>query len=298
MPEMALVSAVYPQAESRCKQFADSVAKACAQSGKCVVLLVAEADYDPKVARERISSVADLRVIETKLRHNPPALRARSVSAGMEADCSVVAFLDYDDIAEADMLTKYMHAFSDKETDVAYGDLGLLDAEGASLGRLMFGEHLPSFMNSQADLHDGNMLGFSNTALRSALLNVADAQPPSAIVAYDWWLFTRLLARRAKGLCVAGPVAGYRLHESNTLGDEADPSPADLLRRMKALAAHYAAFEAEDWAASRLSVVEAAIALLAADQPIPAQAMRSFCNNGGPWFTRLLAGARRMAGEA
>ncbi|MBX3456301.1 hypothetical protein [Ferrovibrio sp.] len=225
-------------------------------------------------------------------------MRAHSLAVGREAGCEAVAFLDYDDVAKPDMLEKYTQAFANLQTDIAYGDLALLDADGADLGMPMFGESLPDSINSQAELYDGNMLGFSNTALRTALLEVPDLQPPSAIVAYDWWLFTRLLARGAKALRVTGPVAGYRLHDANTLGSESDPSPADLLRRMKALAAHYAAFQGQNWAASRLSAVEAAIALLTAGQPVSEWAMQSFRGNGGPWFSRLLAGARRMAGEA
>jgi len=283
MPEACLVSAAYPQAAHRVRQFAESVLAACRPAGAGVVM-VAEAGYEPAEMLGMLRPHLDVTLLPTDIVNQPAGLRRAMLSAARASAADVLVFLDYDDVAFPDLVSGHLANLRSSGADLSYCDLQLMTDDGALLDRRLFsGSGWPDRVMDPTPLADGNFLGFSNTALRRAVLRAEDCLVPEKIVACDWWLFTTLLAHGVHGQRTSEAFAAYRQHPQNTLGDDSAVDVSGLRRRLSAARAHFSCFRDAAWANERLGWIEALEQALLLDHSLVGQ-----IRGEGIWFSGLL----------
>ena len=192
-----------------------------------------------------------------------------------------------DDVIAPRGLDRHIDALA--EADFSYGDMELIDVSGRRLGRRFFDQSsVPGRVDDVLTIRDRNFLGFSNTAVRADQICPSALIVPDGIVAADWWFFTMLLLGGLRGKKTDGPVAEYRLHDSNTLGAGAPTSVSQAIDQSKAMLLHYRAFSAHPALAARIGETEKVLAAL---QIAPATELtaqfRPGSDQAGAWFEGL-----------
>ncbi len=288
---IAICTAAYPQSDLQVEQYVRAAAAALSTMPDAAILIVAEAGYARPDLRELESFGARLHYVSAKS-GGVAALRGQMFAAARNLPAEALMFIDYDDMVVADALSRMRDALS--ADPIAYGDLLIADADGKIGEDCAFGYgHLPRRIDRADMLFDENCLGFSNTAVRRSILLEEDEQVPDALVAVDWWLFTRLMLRGHTGVAVTGPVSAYRQYAGNTLGASRRLTATELGRRLLALEAHYRSFVPADWAAQRLQ----AIAGYSENPAALNTLLRAMEAEGDSrwWFGNIVSAARRLA---
>ena len=281
MERTVVVTAAYEQPDAHCAQLAASLVAAAIRAPGFGLIMALEDGYDGSAVADRVAGAMPVLRIPTRLRTNPPALRAAAIDAALRTGASVAVMIDYDDVLREDAVTRHDLALR-AGASFSYGDMDLVGAGGEPLGTTLFGaSEVPDALWRQEQLADRNFLGFSNTALSMAALR--DCTPaPAGIVAADWWLFCRLLGLGHRGARVAATVAGYRQYHGNTLGAIVTAGADDLRRRLSIMATHYRAFPDAQWARARLEAVERSLTRIDGS---PADALPAA--GTGPWFEAI-----------
>lgn len=289
MPEACLVSAAYPQAPHRVRQFAESVLAACEPVGAGVVM-VTEAGYEPVEMLGILRPHLDVTLVSTDIVSQPARLRQAMLSAARNCAAEVLVFLDYDDVAFPDLVSGHLANLSDSDAELSYCDLRLMTDEGEFLDRCLFSDSdWPDRVAEPQQLADGNFLGFSNTALRRMALRAEDCLVPEQAVACDWWLFTTLVAHGVRGQRIPEALAAYRQHPQNILGDDSSLDVYGLQRRLTAAKIHFHSFPDAAWASERLGWVEDLERALLLDRSLVRQV-----RGEGKWFSGLLSFASHI----
>lgn len=294
MDRTVIVTAAYPQPDGRCAQLAASLVAAAARVPGLGLVVALEDGCDGAGVVDRVAVAMPVLCRPTRLRADPPALRAAAIDAALHAGASVAVMIDYDDVLKADSVERHAAALH-AGAGFSYGDMELIGSCGEPLGSTLFGgSDVPEQLQRQEQIADRNFLGFSNTALGAAALRDC-AAAPAGIVAADWWLFCRLLGIGHRGARVPGEVACYRQHAANTLGAGGSASVGDLRRRLLIMMAHYRAFPEAPWARARLSAARRALSIIDAGLPVPLPPGAGT----GPWFeavSRWIDGATSQVG--
>ena len=162
------------------------------------------------------------------------------IEAARQSDSEFVVFCDFDDALLPDALA--LHARALEGADISFGPMILMDEKSEPLGR-EFPERdaLPHEIEGPSALLSRNVMGFSNTAARRAVLAKANIAIPDGLAAADWWFFTMLLISGCRARRTAAAVANYRVYAQNTLSADAAKNVATLRQRALMAAGYYAA---------------------------------------------------------
>ena len=188
-------------------------------------------DATAEVVAERAArSAGRVTLIRQPNRGNPVAV-SRAVQA---ARGEHVALLDADDAWPADKLRRQVDVLhAHPEVSLVYGDMRLIDTEGATLEESWLGLVWPGEPPSG---HCFSQLLVANAATASTLLlrgSVARAITPipAGILAADWWLVVRA-AQAGEVAYLREPRTLYRFHGDNIgLGAEGERLRRSLQRR-------------------------------------------------------------------
>jgi hypothetical protein len=281
MDRTVVVTAAYEQPDGRCAQLAASLVAAASRVPGLGLVMALEDGHDGAGVADRVAGAMPVLRAPTRLRADPPALRAAAIDAALRAGAEVAVMIDYDDVLREDAVHRHVSALR-AGASFSYGDMELVGPGGEPLGTTLYsGCEVPEGVSRAEQLAERNFLGFSNTALAASALR--DCTPaPAGIVAADWWLFCRLLGLGHRGARVPGAVADYRQYPGNTLGAGASAGGTELRRRLSIMMAHYRAFPDAPWARARLAAIERALPRIDA---VPADALPAAGN--GPWFEAI-----------
>jgi hypothetical protein len=204
-------------------------------------------------------------------------------------DVDAVAFADCDDEMEKDALK--VHAQTLEHADFSYGDQILINQRGNKLGATLFeGWVVPQRAESIESLLNGNFAGFSGSAVRASALSEDVVAVPSAVLAIDWWVFSRLLLAGATGIQTRKPVARYRQHVANIHGGATvSRALVDVRRRAGIALAHFANLPRHREIVRRDSAMRGLVTLLAAAPgPLPSD-IENACSRNTCWYADVVS---------
>jgi hypothetical protein len=216
------------------------------------------------------------------------AVRNALFDLGRRSDVDHLVFVDLDDVLLPDALLLHSQALS--RTDISFGDLRLMDAEGTLSSRCMFDDRqFPDVISGSDILLHQNFMGLSNTAIRRSSLG-ADIQVPEHLVSTDWWLFTNLLDHGLTASRAAGPVVGYRQHGANVLGGGEAITVSGLKRRCRIAFEHFGALPPTPERHEAQAVAARLQLWLESASTEEAEAMiRRYMPESGLWFEEVFA---------
>ena len=168
----------------------------------------------------------------------PSALRKDLISWAHEL-ADALLFIDSDDWCMPERV-EVCRAHLNTHEAVAH-DLDLVDDEHGSLRMLVGGQIEDGHIVTLSDIADSNFLGLSNTGGRTEALQHASTEVPDQIIAFDWALYTTLIANGTRMVYDARPLSSYRQHENN-VANLMKCDAASMLRAVEIKAAHYALF--------------------------------------------------------
>jgi len=238
---IVVATTLYPMRAAWLAAFGEALAQLLARADSEAV--VALDGIDERAARAAMPALADAqRVRFFAANGTPSAIRMAMLRAARERNPAAVVLVDADDVPSPDALETHCGALA--HADISYGDMALVDEDGAALGRLFFaGADIPARVAGSAHLSRVNFMGLTNTALAAPPLAAFDRASPGAdIAAFDWWLFTSLLDAGFVAARTARPVTQYRHRRDATLGAVADADPQAFVRRCRMVAAQARAF--------------------------------------------------------
>ena len=252
--KIAICAALYEAGRPFLADFSAAVGAAAAHYDTIFVAAV-DGLLDAKNALSGVAAELDTVTVDVARGHTPAGVRRAMLAAGQESGADILVFIDMDDVIAPAALDSHLDALAD--ADISYGDLELIDAGGAALGRRFFeNAGIPDKIEGVDAIRDRNFLGFSNTAVRANRIAPAALTMPDDIVAADWWFFTMLLLGGLHGKKTKEPVAAYRIHGANTLGVVGPQTAAEAIGQTEALLRHYRAFSAHPELASRAAATE------------------------------------------
>lgn len=164
--------------------------------------------------------------------------RSAMLKASYASDADIIVFCDADDVLTPGAVARHVRVL--ENSDIAVGDLRVMDASGMPHGDALFGDALPEMITS-ATLQNTNVCGFSNTAVRRETLSEFAVAALPSLPALDWWLFANLLGKGQTVRRTDGVVALYRQHDANTLGAYMATTVQDAARRLAIVAMHHEA---------------------------------------------------------
>lgn len=231
-PSVAIVTAVYPGVEAF---FPDCLASLLPWQSHHR-LVIADAGM-PGLAEALAAAGLSATIVAAD--GTPARVRKAAIAAALATGAHWLVFLDADDVNAPVRLTALEAAMPGES--VLFNDLILFGAVAAE--RSMFGDRFADGARvGLDDLLDANCLGLSNTAaLAAAVAPVYDRVPDDAI-AFDWALFSRILAGGVQARYVSGAATRYRQHAATLAG----PGAGDfrrILTGVRVKAAHYRAVE-------------------------------------------------------
>ncbi len=208
-------------------------------------------------------------------------------AAGLDVDA--VAFADCDDELEDDALR--VHAQALEHADFGYGDQILIDQRGDRLGATLY-DHwtVPARAESIESLLDGNFAGFSGCAVRTSSLSAEVVAVPSALLATDWWVFSRLLLAGATGSQTRKPVVRYRQHAGNIHGGATvSCALVDVRRRAEIALAHFAHLPRHPGIVRREGAMRGLMGLLAVSPAELQPDIEKACSRNTCWYADVVS---------
>lgn len=171
----------------------------------------------------------------------------------VEASVDVAIFCDADDLIESRAISLHLNRLMN--ADVSVGDLTTVSETGSTLVRSIFAGMLPDLFETDY-LRNGNVCGFSNTAIsvNPARSHLSKVVPD--VTAVDWWLFDLMLRSGLEFRGLNQSVARYRQHGANILGWGQRASLDVAQRRLRILAEHLAAMGDPSLATTALALSE------------------------------------------
>ena len=209
---MALSASVVIPCRNGERFLADAIRSARSQSrAACEIIVVDDGSTD---ATRHIALQADVRVIPLESPMGVSHARNRGIEA---ATGNVVAFLDADDLWEADHLERTLGTLElHPEADVAFG---LCRIAGASPAGVRFRQEVLDMVDALGDgpvemdvwLFVDNLLPQSATVVRRSALLAVDGYDESLRYAEDYDLWLRLAVRH-RFVCCHSVTCTYRVH--------------------------------------------------------------------------------------
>ncbi len=181
---------------------------------------------------------------------SPAAIRRELILWASEYADAIV-FIDADDWCCSERIAICRERL--QEHDAIAHDMMLVDSAGIPLGPFI-GPQVPNGRVNLTDIADRNFLGLSNTAAKTSVLLHAAKNIPDHIVAFDWALYTAVLADGGDVAYDTRILSGYRQYDGN-IAAVTQRDSRTVCRAVRVKAEHYALFcEISPWYADRARV--------------------------------------------
>jgi len=229
LPKTAFFTVVYPEVKPFLADFFASLQRQTNQHFDVIVFNDGLGDYD--FACEGLG----LDVVDCG--GTPAAIRQQGLEYLIAHGYVNVVFGDSDDYFSSGRVEKSIELL--QHYDVIVNDVSLVDKEGKLLLADYFSSRIDHLENVDRNfINDRNIFGLSNTAVRLSVMQGIDC--PKDVIAADWYLFSRILAKRASAVFSSAWKTFYRQHGANTAGFQ-QMTPARVLAGVKCKSLHYRA---------------------------------------------------------
>lgn len=161
---------------------------------------------------ESIVAACGVRAEIIALQGSPADIRRQAIRYLQKRGFDIIVFADIDDILADNRIATALEILK-AGADIALNDL-VLFGENMTKERVFAGRLEENACVQLKDIHDGNCFGMSNTALRIAAIPDS-AFSPRDVEAFDWFLYTCLLANGAISRFTGKTVTFYRQHPDN-----------------------------------------------------------------------------------
>jgi glycosyltransferase involved in cell wall biosynthesis len=151
-----------------------------------------------------------------------------------EGSGELFALLDSDDVWPADKLRRQVAALAERpEAGLLYGDMTVIDADGAVLDPAWLGGEQPPQGRRFTDLLRGNPATSSSIVMRAELARRLCPIPPG--IAFADWYFAIRAAQESEVVYLPEPRTLYRFHGANMSLGTSGAERAGQLRKSLAL---------------------------------------------------------------
>lgn len=268
--------------------------------GQDVMLVAALHGFDdPSAAFVALDGTLPVRFTEVPADASVAEVRCRMLRAAAETEAEYFVLVDMDDYLLPEGVAAHLAAMRD--ADFSYGDMALIDADGADMGRTFYQDNaIPaklSGVDGEAAILTRNFLGFSNTAFRRRCLDPARLAIPDDLVAIDWWFYTQLLQDGYTGAKADRPVIAYRTHAGNILGGRARADLTAVRRRLAINRRHCEAFAGNVAFDVRRAALDRLESWIEREDEAVAAAVAAACSAPGVWFDDIARLADRVAAD-
>jgi len=232
MSEVVVIGVAYPGVEPFLRDYFESLAQQTFKAFQLVLAVdgpVAVDDYLP----------SGLSCQTVPLSGTPATLRKQLLEWIRRENCSYVISTDCDDVFSEDRVENSVALL--KYCDVVVNDVDVIDEQGDVIhGEYLSNQLVDGVMIYQEDLVHRNFMGLTNTAWRRDVIPDL-AGLPEHVVAFDWYLFTRMLVEGAKACFSASGRSGYRVYPGNIAGLPQPNTSAVVMRGLTIKVQHYQA---------------------------------------------------------
>jgi len=169
---------------------------------------------------------------------SPAENRIIGIQHALHLNAKYLIFGDSDDFFSKNRVASSIQIL-EEGADVVVNNLSAVDVNGDLLDSNYLSRRIDDKSKITIDfIQDKNLLGLSNTAVRTSLLK--NLNVPKHLIAVDWYLFSVLLLHKSKAIFNAEANTYYRQHGANTVGvgclDE-----LNILKQLKIKTQHYEA---------------------------------------------------------
>ena len=161
----------------------------------------------------------------------PANIRKLGLLKARELGFKKLVFADFDDFHYPERIEKCSKEL--ERCEIFVHDLDVVTEEGISQGPCFARRYSKDQLIDFNAIKHGNIFGLSNTAIQTRILD--NVQYYSAVIAFDWFLFSQLLYSGFAAKYSPLSLAGYRQHAKNLLGSPLNnvlPNDADKKIKM------------------------------------------------------------------
>jgi hypothetical protein len=251
--------------------------------GEAVVLFMCDG-VDPRAVQRAARELHVSPVHATSANSSIIAVvRREMLCAAAALPVDAIACFDMDDIPLKEGLN--LHWATLDHADVSYGDMSMIDANGADCGESFFsGADVPEEITTSAELVSRNFMGFTNTAIgRNRVLGAAESIPDD-VIAVDWWFFSHLLNTGSVARKTTDSVVAYRTHGANTLGGKGPQGLGALNRACEIMRRHYGRLVGHAPSVVAAASQVASLQERLAEDPDGVLALYQTCEQKDVWF--------------
>ncbi len=230
--EAVLVTVFYEQARMYIQDFLDSLNK---QTCKNFDVLIAN---DRLNNAEEFSFPAKLNFEFIKTNSSISENRRCLIKQAIKRGYKYIIFSDCDDtfsVERVEVLSQLL-----KHNEIVVNDLNLIDDE---LNTIEDGYFSHRFKNSdlidEKVIQSGNILGMSNTAVCSEILNDAPGLITGDSIAFDWYFWASLMFDNYKAYFTNDTRTNYRIHDENTAGLPQTLNAENVIKGISVKCQHY-----------------------------------------------------------
>ncbi len=149
-----------------------------------------------------------------------------------------IIFTDTDDVFEENRV-ELMSDLLDSNR-VVVNDLDITDINGKTNISRYFSRRFKNCQSiTKSTLLEGNMMGLSNTAVRSEVLYESPALKGGNVIAFDWYLWSSVLLSGNEAYFTSETSTKYRVYDDNIAGLPQPLDEINILKGIKVKSEHY-----------------------------------------------------------
>lgn len=203
---------IYPSALEYFDVFVKSVSE---QTEKAFDLLVMNDGAEVSVLEEKLHPLdGKYHIISVEDGLSPADIRVCLIAEAKKRGTDILIIGDTDDTFSSDRVERIVEVFCDNpQADFVYNGLRTFDNKRAM-------PDLPESIENVKAVAHYNFLGMSNTAIRINALDegfIRSLGECDSFV-FDWYLYSRLLLDKHKGVLAKGAMTYYRIYDANCAG--------------------------------------------------------------------------------
>ncbi len=208
---VAFFSVIFPEVKEFINDFLISLSQ---QSFKGFDIILVNDGY-PNFGEIK-SEFADLNFVEIPPSSSPVMNRVSGISWIIENGYDYIIFGDADDYFSPNRIEVSVSLL--KENGVVFNDLTTVNKSGI-INEKYLSNRLKKNQEIAIDfIENKNVLGLSNTAIQTKLIN-SEIEFPEEQIAFDWAFFSYLMLKNnSKAIFTNETISYYRQHDSNTIG--------------------------------------------------------------------------------
>lgn len=163
--------------------------------------------------------------------------RQRLIQKALDMKYEKIVFTDMDDTFHDNRLEISMNVLED--SSVMVNDLNLIDVDGRVTAKNYFSRRFKQLDITLDTLFYGNMMGMSNTSARSEVFKDSPAITGGESNAFDWYLWTTVLAGGDNALFTSETSTNYRIHDNNIAGLPQNINLENVIKGVEIKYQHY-----------------------------------------------------------